>query len=210
MGSLVLGLAPHPVPVTMISAGVIAWALLRLQRTKAKLVRLRKGIEGERHAAQFLQNELVPVGYRVMHDLCEDGYNIDHVLIGPTGAFALETKFFSKSEDGDGKITYDDTQLWIDGHTPERNPIAQAEGAAQRVQRILFQYSGVEIKVQPVVVVAGWRVKRTGRKKGQTWVVNFAGLRSFLANESPQLEPAAVQRLFNALSQYQRQSEAAA
>lgn len=32
-------------------------------------------------------------GYHVFHDLMRDGYHIEHVIVGPTGVFAIETKF---------------------------------------------------------------------------------------------------------------------
>lgn len=196
---------PHPIIVTVIAVTVAIWAGMKMRAAKSKVERLRKGIAGERHSAQFLQNELLPLGYRLIHDLCEDGYNIDHALIGPKGVFALETKAFSKSDTADQRITYDGEQLRINGFVPDRNPIVQAEAAAKRLTDILFSYSGMQVKVQPVVLIAGWRVERTGR--GTTWVVNFAGLLSFLEHENDRLQPADIERFYEALTQYQRMQE---
>ena len=52
----------------------------------------RIGAEGERLTARTLQK--LPASYRVLHDLPmpRSKANIDHVVIGPTGVFSVETK----------------------------------------------------------------------------------------------------------------------
>jgi hypothetical protein len=196
---------PHPIGCTIVAGAVVVWAATKIRSVREALGRVRKGIDGELHSAQFMQNELTPLGYRVVHDVCEDGYNIDHALIGPTGVFAIETKAFSKPEAGEAKISYDGEQLLVNGFAPDRNPIAQAEAAAARLRKILFQHSGMDLEVQPVVLVPGWKVDRT-RRGGKTWVVNFLGLGRFLEHEADRLKPDDVRRLFEALAHYQRSS----
>ncbi|MEO7368630.1 MAG: nuclease-related domain-containing protein [Gemmatimonadaceae bacterium] len=63
--------------------------------------RLNRGERGELKVAEALE-ELRPAGYRAFHDIVRDGFNIDHVLVGPAGVFAIETKFRS----GRGEITF--------------------------------------------------------------------------------------------------------
>ena len=50
-------------------------------------------------------------GYRVYHDFPGDKFNIDHIVVGPPGVFAVETKARSKptSQDrkADAKVKYD-------------------------------------------------------------------------------------------------------
>jgi hypothetical protein len=84
--------------ITLVTIAVIAsiwfafrlWKLIKLRR------RIRLGFEGERHVGEAL-NQLMLVGYRVFHDfLITDKprfiRNIDHIVIGPNGVFAIETK----------------------------------------------------------------------------------------------------------------------
>lgn len=51
----------------------------------------RLGFEGERYVAEEL-NQLMADGFRVFHDVPFDTYNIDHVLVGPTGVFVSKPK----------------------------------------------------------------------------------------------------------------------
>ena len=54
-------------------------------------VRLQRGIVGEERVASLLDG-LQPKGFRVIHDLEFGRGNADHVLVGPTGVFVIETK----------------------------------------------------------------------------------------------------------------------
>ncbi|PTN31763.1 nuclease-related domain-containing protein [Desulfonatronum sp. SC1] len=97
------------------------------QRRNARL-----GFEGEMAVGQEL-NQLLANGYNVFHDYPAGKFNIDHVLVGPAGVFAVETKARSKPTTGDGKadakVFYDGKQLkfpcWI-----ESEPIQQAKRQA--------------------------------------------------------------------------------
>ena len=56
----------------------------------------RMGLSGEQAMAEQLQR-LLPLGYQVFHDVSGDGkWNIDHVVVGPAGVFAIETKYRTK------------------------------------------------------------------------------------------------------------------
>jgi hypothetical protein len=54
-------------------------------------VRLQRGIEGEERVGSLL-DALQPEGFMVIHDLEIGRGNADHVLVGPTGVFVIETK----------------------------------------------------------------------------------------------------------------------
>ena len=84
--------------LAIIVTGVAAIGYLRLLPKARRLVR---GERGEMQVAEVLE-DLRSSGYRPFHDLKRDGFNIDHVLVGPGGVFAIETKFRS----GHGEITF--------------------------------------------------------------------------------------------------------
>jgi Nuclease-related domain len=80
------------------------WKLLNERR------RIRLGFEGERHVGEAL-NQLMLAGYRVFYDfLITDKprriRNIDHIVIGADGVFAVETKTRRKMKgENSAKVT---------------------------------------------------------------------------------------------------------
>ena len=70
---------------------VCAW---RIARTRQRIQRLRLARSGERAVGQHLER-LRESGIHIFHDVPGDGFNIDHVLVGEQGIFAVETKTFS-------------------------------------------------------------------------------------------------------------------
>ena len=87
--------------VAAVFFGYRLWKLLNERR------RIRLGFEGERHVGEAL-NQLMLVGYRVFHDfLITDKprriRNIDHIVIGANGVFAVETKTRRKMKGEKGR-----------------------------------------------------------------------------------------------------------
>ena len=75
-------------------------------------------------------SELQAIGYRVINDIPRKGYNIDHVIVGPAGVFAVETKYRS----GYGEIEFRNGEgLFVGGRKEENDPLAQARGNAAEV-----------------------------------------------------------------------------
>jgi hypothetical protein len=121
-----------------------------------KARRLVRGERGELKVAEALE-ELRPAGYRVFHHLCRDGYNIDHVVVGPAGVFAIETKFRS----GFGEIEFRNGEgLFVGGRKAEDDPLLQARRNARDVNAMLKDDCKIDPWVKPLVVFVGdWRIK---------------------------------------------------
>ena len=82
---------PQPWIPTIGLVVVIALAWRKGRRIWSEMERISLGIKGERVVGQLLETLRVH-GYRVFHDIEEEGYNIDHTVIGPGGVFVIETK----------------------------------------------------------------------------------------------------------------------
>lgn len=101
-----------------------------------------QGYRGERAVGQALR-DLVPLGYRIIHDV-ETGFgNIDHIVVGPTGVFAIETKhwkgrFYPKS----GRLMH--------GGVPADEVVAQARREALEVKKRLVE-AGMNLWVEAIV-----------------------------------------------------------
>jgi hypothetical protein len=108
-------------------------------------------------------DQLMKSGYSVFHDLPGDKpFNIDHVVVGPNGVFAVETKGRAKpvnraARDGH-KVQYRDEKLYFPGWMEDR-PIEQAKMNAKWLSRWLSSAVGVHIDVTPIVVLPGWYVE---------------------------------------------------
>ncbi|MGD0652327.1 MAG: nuclease-related domain-containing protein [Verrucomicrobiia bacterium] len=170
---------------TVIAIGYIAFAAIRLRPLYKRYCQLKLGRDGERTVGQELE-KLRAHGYRVYHDFLADGFNIDHIVIGPTGVFTINTKAVSKPKDPNAKIEYDGTRVTIPGTKLDRDPIAQAKAERDFIRKWIRENANRDAPVRPAVVFVGWYTAR--RPEGaEVWVLNVSGLLSFIQNEHSEL-----------------------
>lgn len=173
-----------------------AYISVKLVKAVQHIQQLRLGYEGEMAVGQEL-NQLMRQGFRVYHDFPGDNFNIDHVVIGSTGVFAVETKArrkaATKDRRADSCIEYTGISLkfpsWQDNKTLE-----QAERQAQWLSRWLSSAVGEPVSVRATVAFPGWFVKQTGRGP----VLVFSGKRPdavFPKVDAKRLSETMVQRI---------------
>ena len=192
----------QPAVMTVIAGPVIIFAIIKWRRAMARIPHLRLGLEGEIAVAETL-DELKARGYRVFHDVLGNGYNIDHVVVGPTGVYAIETKTRSKPIRGDAQINYNGKHILVNGYEPDRDPIKQAEASANRVAEILQKATGSRPKVRPVVLYPGWWVN-TEAPDPAVWVLNPKRFLGYLRNEPKSLESEDIALLSSAMEIHSR------
>lgn len=178
-------LKPNPLVYTIAALIALAYLVWRIILWRRQFRMLKLARDGERAVGQFLE-ELRIKGYQVLHDLVGDGFNLDHVLIGPAGVFTIETKTHRKPTSGRPKIVYDGKTILIAGHKPDRDPIIQAKAQAYWLKTLLRDSTGREFFVQPIVVYPGWFVVITA-KPDAVLVMNPKALPKFLAKCSTSL-----------------------
>ena len=134
-----------------------------------------KGAAGEEIVARELAR--LPAGYHVFHSLDAGGGvlmwrggDIDHVVVGPTGVFAIETKNWR------GQVTLADGQILLDGALPRRAPLAQARHAVSKLQVRLGRGGIYNAEVVPVVCFAGDRFEGGCQTIGEAVVCNAVRL----------------------------------
>ena len=140
---------------------IATYKLKNLIKIKTKL---SLGYDAELSIGQEL-NTLMRDGYYVFHDIPAENYNIDHVVVGATGVFAVETKGRSKPIKKDGtsefKVKYDGKQLnfpnWV-----ETKPLEQAKRQANSLQKWLSNAVGEAVEVKPILAIPGWYIERSG------------------------------------------------
>ena len=57
--------------------------------------------------------------WHVFNDFAFGAFRVDHVVVGPGGVFAVETKNWN------GQVTLEDGKIFVDGEEPTRDPVAQ-------------------------------------------------------------------------------------
>jgi Nuclease-related domain len=181
--------------IAVIVIAVIAsiWSAYRLWKVINLRRRIRLGFEGERHVGEAL-NQLMFDGYRVFHDfLITDKprsiRNIDHVVIGPNGVFAVETKTRRKMKGENGaKVSVLENALqypWgLDQHD-----LTQAQVDAAWLAEWLSKMSSEPVKVGPILVLPGWFVDRRSKPlvtvlSGSEVATNIPKLNGTPTNES--------------------------
>jgi hypothetical protein len=136
------------------------------------------GYEGEIAVGQEL-NQLMLDGYRVYHDFPTDKFNIDHIVVGTPGVFAIETKArskpTSKDRQADAKVKYDGKCLRFPNGT-DVDSLEQARLQAEWLSKWLRRAVGEAVRVRPVVALPGWFVERTA--SGGIPVINPKNFRS--------------------------------
>ncbi|MCT8858505.1 NERD domain-containing protein [Shewanella xiamenensis] len=184
MGYMMMGAIIFSFPFALnsiqahIAAGKFPWMLsisalmglsycsFKTWKNFSKLTKLRLG-----HTAEIATaNELIglqALGYQVFHDVQADGFNIDHLVIGKNGVFAIETKGRHKRNkdlrqtNGNGKkgyeVFYKDGRLNFPSWT-ETKPIEQAERQAKWVSQWLTKATGSPVTATPALVFPGWYV----------------------------------------------------
>jgi hypothetical protein len=181
----------------------VLWRIRSLREIAKMLWNYRLGFEGERIVGEEL-NQLMLEGYRVFHDLPFDGFNIDHVVVGPNGIFAVETKSKRKRTDRHGRklewrVNWDGAAL----HFPEAGPDSRWPDQAARNARALAGWLtkavGEKVSVTPILVLPGWLIDR--RARGEVNVLNEKEVRYALAKTATPLAPELVQRIAHQLSE---------
>ena len=204
--SYFLSRPPSPWVMTFVALAAIAFAAWRFMRWRSRLKAIRLGVEGERVVGQYL-DRIRGRGYRVFHDVVGDGFNLDHVLVGPGGAFTIETKTRTKPARGDSRVTYDGEVLRVAGFEPDRDPIVQAKAQARWLSALIADSTERRIFVRPVVVFPGWYVEATEGSQREVWVMEPKGLPAFIEKEPEKLSKEDIALIAKCISMHVRAHE---
>ena len=207
-------LVPNTSPVAaivIITAGVAAfvfmvWKLIHLINRRRDY---RLGFAGERAVAEEL-NQLMLDGCRVFHDVPMEPYgNIDHVLVAPTGVYAVETKARRKRKTPSGKrdheVVFDGEKLQFPEAT-DLSSLHQARQQADRLRAFLSSAVGESVEVQAILTFPGWFI--INRAKADIKVLNPKAIRAAVINSRlPTLSKQMNERIAHQLDQKCRDIE---
>lgn len=154
-----LRFGPTEIALLMIVVAVACWAAWSAGRKLRERRNYLDGISAERATAQALV-PLQSKGCVVYHDIPADGFNLDHVVVGPTAVFMIETKSRRKPATG-GKasaaVKFDGKVLeFPDWH--ETKMLEQARVQARWLSDRLYRKTGERVPVEAVLALPGWYV----------------------------------------------------
>jgi hypothetical protein len=158
-------------PASLLALGLLF--VLERQARKGRvldLVPLQMGILGEQAVADALA--ALPSSYWVLHGIHTGHGDVDHIVIGPAGVFALETKAW------EGRFYRRRGQLYWNGK-PAEHVLRQARGAAGQVRQLLLE-AGIDEWVEAVVVASRANVSRSPLRFRQVYVVSIKGVVDFI------------------------------
>lgn len=188
--------------VLAFAIGFSCWNIKRLIPLWRQRRSCRDGMRAEIAVAQQL-DRLRESGCTVFHDLpAGKDFNIDHVVIGPSTVFMVETKSRRKSGEGKASATvgYDGKTLHFPGWV-ERKPLEQARAQARWLADYLRGETGEATAAIPVVCLPGWYVQATKESHASdVRVINPKMTNLFVdAGSQPQLDSSRRNRISNAL-----------
>jgi hypothetical protein len=161
--------------VVALAVAALIYVALRFEK-EAKLRRdCYLGFLGERAVGEEL-NQLMSDGWSVFHDVpCHDNpsakpFNIDHVVVGQGGLFAIETKARRKRKTSGGhQVTFNGRNLEYPWGSEDWG-VKQAQERAHYLSQWISKKLQADISATPVLILTGWYVRRSG--KGTLTVIN--------------------------------------
>lgn len=174
---------------------------------------LRLGYDAELAVGQEL-NLLMREGFYVYHDVnlknTISEFNIDHVVVGKSGVFAVETKGRSKPTNNIGK---DSSKVLFDGRKlifplwEESEPIEQAKRQASSLQKWLSSAVGEPIEVNAVLALPGWFTTTTTKNMDIALINGKNPQNYFNADRDSQLQEKLIKQIAHQLDNLCRNIE---
>ena len=141
------------VMLTLMVVAVVAFKLLAKRSDQAE-----RGADAEVVVAGLLGD--LPKEYRVFHDLVFEGFNIDHVVIGSTGVFTVETKSHR------GQVSARGETLLLNGRPFAKPVLNQAWSEAYALRDRLPTVAGEPCPIQPILCFPNAFIEVRGPVKG--------------------------------------------
>lgn len=183
---------------TVLAVIGLAWRAVGLAKERRKW---QDGMRAEIAAAQQL-DRLQAQDCLVLHDIPAEKSNLDHVVVGPTAVFVVETK--SRRKPGTGKVSatvaYDGNALKFPDWA-ETKPLAQARAQARWLSDYLNGETGEATPVIPVICLPGWFVQASPEgQRADVRVINPKMTGVFIAtHQRARMDTARRNRIVHAL-----------
>ena len=144
-----------------LSMGFLLYGVNKLRRLRLKTKRLRKMYTGLQSVALEI-NQLLLSGHHVYHDFPSGRFYIDHIIVGPTGVFTVQSRipsgFLRASAHQDRRVSVVGSELITD-QTTDTHTIPNTVFHASWLANWLLTDTGEAVRVQPLLTLPGWDVE---------------------------------------------------
>jgi hypothetical protein len=193
----------------VISLLALFFFIFKIVQSLSQREKLRLGYFGELVTAEAL-SRFMPEGNYVFHDFPADNFNIDHIVVGPAGVFAIETKARSKVLSGDNKqaakAIYNGREIEF-SNFKDTKFLEQAKRQAKWLSDWLNSSTGESVKVFPVISLPGFFVERKAAHDGM-FVTNPKQLKSVIVSKNVKnLDDKKIRQIVHQLDQKCRDME---
>ena len=171
--------------VSLIGIGIALYRGLR------HVERFFKGARGEERVAGILHG--LSDRYHVFNDFIAGSSHVDHVVVGPAGVFAVETKNWK------GVVTIEEGRILIDGQLPTRSPLDQVLREARQVKTALAR-SGWTGPVTPILAFASDTFKAHIAELQGAVVINASDLAKSFETDRAVIPPTELERLVSLMA----------
>lgn len=131
--------------LSLVIAGFLGnkWVNRKLEEIETEKLNFRKGAVGEIIIGELLAT--FPDDYYVINDLTTPFGNIDHVVVGPSGAYIIDTKQWKGTVSSDGNH-----ELLLNGKPTSKSEIKQFTCRVMDIQKKIKTLSSSDIFIQGV------------------------------------------------------------
>jgi hypothetical protein len=163
---------------------LFGWAVHRMFFHAGQRRAYRQGLEAELAVAQCL-TPLIAEGGFVFHDFPANGFNIDHIVVGRSAVFAIETKSRRKPAakgQESAQVKYDGSHLRFPDFV-DTKCVEQARIQSDWLSKFLASGVGEPVKVLPLLALPGWYVDDQDAPSRPAVMVNNCHNPMFMAGD---------------------------
>jgi len=161
----------------VVEAGCLAVGARIVRKLDKEMASWKRGESGEVIVGQNLES-LLPDDFRVIHDLKTDYGNFDHVVIGPPGIFAVETKNWrgTVTADGNGELVWNERKY-------DKPHIANLTRRIMSVREQVVSLSKMDCFIQGVMVFPSAYLKADWGTTGTVHCIRGDQIQSYFTNQ---------------------------
>lgn len=154
---------------------IVKYANKMIDKLERDRLSFRKGATGEATIGYIL--ERLPDHYQVIHDVKTPSGNIDHVVVGPTGAFVIDTKNWKGVVTGDGN-----GGLLLNGKSTPKSEIKNLTRTIMDLKDKIKVLNGMDPYIQGVLAFPSAHVDAKWGQTGHVHCVREEHLRDYISD----------------------------